>query len=135
MRFIRRHASVLAVLVTTAAAAVALFAVVNEADERERQDRLQEERTEAARLERQQQICVSISDNRQAVLDLTGVVLAGESAPLPLTSLPEFDQLDPRTQTYLHALAAQTGGGAALRARIDAFRTGLLAAPLPEFCQ
>ena len=135
MRFIRAHASVLAVLVTTAAAVVAILAVTHEAEVRAEEDLEQAARIESARLERQGQICTAIHDNRDGLLDLTAVVLAGESAALPLTSLPEFDELDPRTQAYLHALAAQAGTGENLRARIEAFRTGLLAAPLPDFCQ
>jgi hypothetical protein len=138
MTFIRAHASVLAVLVTTAAAVVAILAVTHEAEVRAEEDLEQAARIEDARTERLGQICTSVMDNRQAVIDLTGVVLAGETQALPLTSLPEFAQLDPASQAYFRALAVQLeagSGGESVRDRIDAFRQGLLAAPLPEFCQ
>jgi hypothetical protein len=124
----RRHASVIAVLVTAAVSFVTLALVVHESSEREKAIADQ-------RAERLEQICVSISDNRLALIDLTGVVLEGDNTSLPLTAIPEFQQLDPRTQAYVAALEqSQATDDPGIRERIDDFRAGLLAAPLPEFC-
>lgn len=128
-RFIKRHASALAVLLVGVISVMSISGTIIEA-------RLRAKDVDEASAERAQQICVSIIDNRTALLELTSVVLADESPELPLTMLPEFQALDPKTQDYLRALAAAASDddGPSLRERIEAFREGLLAQPLPDFC-
>jgi hypothetical protein len=124
----KRHASVIAVLIVAAVAAGIIAAVVKEASIREKQIADQ-------RAERLEQICGSIRDNRLALIDFTSVVLADDTQSLPLTALPEYQQLEPATRAYVAALArSQVNDGPSLRQRIDDFRAGLLALPLPEFC-
>jgi hypothetical protein len=127
--FLARHASVIAVLIVAAVSAGTLALVVNEASVREAE-------IAKNRAERLDQVCTSITDNRLALIDLTGVVLAGDgNGGLPLTALPEYKNLDPATRAYVAALArAQAPEHPTVRERIDDFRAGLLALPLPDFC-
>jgi hypothetical protein len=126
--FLARHASVIAVLVVAAVSAGTLALVVNEASVREAE-------IAKNRAERLEQVCTSITDNRLALIDLTGVVLAGDATGVPLTALPEYQNLDPATRAYVAALArAQAPEHPTVRERIDDFRAGLLALPLPDFC-
>jgi hypothetical protein len=127
--FLARHASVIAVLIVAAVSAGTLALVVNEASVREAE-------IAKNRAERLEQVCTSITDNRLALIDLTGVVLAGDNGGgLPLTGLPEYQSLDPATRAYVAALArAQAPEHPTVRERIDDFRAGLLALPLPDFC-
>lgn len=134
--WIGRHAQALTVLVVCAGLAIGVVAFQAEQDRADDRDAAQ------ARA-RRTEICDSFDDLQAVSRDLINVVLdpgTGGGGGLPLTSIPEFQQLDGDTQAYLVALSAavieaRDDNPNDLVERLATFRDDRLGPDdLPEFC-
>lgn len=89
-RFIRRHATALAIIVVTACFMAAMGAVALEA------------------AHRQDAFCAAIRDNRKGIQALIDVALEGEGQPSGrvrnLDAIPEFQAVDPEVQALIRVL-------------------------------
>lgn len=138
-RLVGRHAGVLSVLLVGVVAVVAVLGVGAEGDARRREDRAaiarEDAREDAQAATNSAQLCASIESNRYGLLDLVDAVLDDdEPARTPLTETPEYAALDPVTQRFVVVVFSTPPGSSTLAARLDGFRSGLLATPLPDFC-
>lgn len=89
IRWLRAHPLTIAYLLIIAVFAFALWGVQHEESER------------------RSALCETVNDQQAVLADLLETVLDDDgSGGLPLTALPEFQQLDPDTQDYLSALEA-----------------------------
>lgn len=126
MPWVTRHATFLSVLLVGVFAIVSIAGVLHEGNQRRKADAWAQERSLA-------QVCESIVVNKDALLELMGVVLAADPQEEPnLDALPEFRAVDPEVQDLIRVLVSSPSSS--VRDRLVGFRDGLEAAPLPDFC-
>lgn len=120
--FIRRHAIAILVVVMTVGFSTTAFVSIDQQSAR------------------RAEICLSFDDLQTVSRDLIDLVLddGGGGGGVPLTAVPEFRALDPKTQAYLVALqtaAANSANPNALAERLATFRDDRLGPDdLPDFC-